>query len=50
MLDQGKKVPKKIAKKFKKLKNLFPVLPGGESHPEKFEAKALDGHHIYLSF
>ena len=26
ILDSGKKIPKKIAKKFKKLKNLFPVL------------------------
>jgi len=26
MLDQGKKIPKKIAKKFKKLTNLFPAL------------------------
>ena len=26
MLDLGKKIPKKIAKKFKKLKNLFPAL------------------------
>jgi len=26
MLDPGRKIPKEIAKKFKKLKNLFPVL------------------------
>ncbi len=26
ILDSGKKIPKKIAKKFKKLKNLFPAL------------------------
>ena len=26
ILDLGKKIPKKIAKKFKKFKNLFPVL------------------------
>ena len=26
MLDPGKKIPKKIGKKFKKLKNLFPAL------------------------
>ena len=26
ILDPGKKIPKKIAKKFKKLKNLFPAL------------------------
>ena len=31
ILDQGKKVPKKIAKKFKKLKNLFPVLFSAET-------------------
>ena len=26
ILDPGKKIPKKIAKKFKKLKNLFPLI------------------------
>ena len=31
ILDQGKKVPKKIAKKFKKVKNLFPVLFSAET-------------------
>ena len=25
-------------------------LPRGASHPKKFEARALDGHHRYVSF
>ena len=42
ILDLGKKIPKKIAKKFKKLKNLFPVLflaKTGQDRPRKREKK-----------
>ena len=44
ILDLGKKIPKKIAKKFKKLKNLFPVLflaKTGQDRPRKREKKNL---------
>ena len=40
ILDLGKKIPKKIAKKFKKFKNLFPVLflaKTGWDRPRKSE-------------
>ena len=44
MLDLGKKIPKKIAKKFKKLKNLFPELflaKTGVDRPKNREKKIL---------
>ena len=40
VLDSGKKIPKKIAKKLKKLKNLFPTLflaKTGRDRPRKRE-------------
>ena len=42
ILDRGKKIPKKIAKKLKKLKNLFPTLflaKTGRDRPRKREKK-----------
>ena len=44
ILDPGKKIPKKIAKKFKKLKHLFPELflaKTGRDRPRKREKKNL---------
>ena len=51
-LDLGKKIPKKIAKKLKRLKNLFPTLflaKTGRDRPRKREKNFTPEFHSYLT-